>query len=790
MKSNTLPVVAFDPSVFEKLGVFYLGRSYDVAKRASSDFPVLYDSRDLVTHAVCVGMTGSGKTGLCLALLEEAALDGIPAIIVDPKGDLGNLLLTFPELRAQDFRPWVNAEDAQRKGLDVDAYAESQAELWRQGLAAWGEGPERIRALREKVDMAIYTPGSSSGLPVNVLASFDAPDTDDPEALADRVQTTAASLLGLLKLDADPVKSREFILLSALIAHEWKSGRALDLPALIERIQNPPFSKVGVLDLETFYPAKDRFAFVMAINNILAAPGFAAWRQGDSLDAGKFLYTAAGKPRLAIFSIAHLGDEERMFFVSLLLNEVVSWTRAQSGTTSLRAILYMDEIFGYLPPTANPPSKLPLLTLLKQARAFGVGVVLATQNPVDLDYKALSNAGTWFIGRLQTERDKARVLDGLKGAAAGQGFDRQAMDMLLAGLGNRIFLMNNVHDDAPVVFETRWVMSYLRGPLTRDQIKALMAGRKPETSISGVPPAERARRSQRPAVPPAVDEIFFPTPSREPVLYAPRLLGAATVRFADAKLSVEQSREVLLSASFPDGVSGVEWTEVPGVSSRDLAKNPVEGAEFSDLPAAATQPKNYAAWQKDFLQTILTKQRLQILRCPALKAVSQADETAAEFKARIALAARENRDAAVEALRKKFAPKLAALQARLGRAEATVARQREQATQARMQTMISVGSTLLGALFGRKALSSSTISKATTAARGVGRSIQEGTEAATAEQNVEVIRKEMADMETEIEAESAALAATEPEIQIVEVKPARSGVAVRLIALAWVPQGE
>jgi DNA helicase HerA-like ATPase len=793
--SHSLPVVALDPSVFEKLGVFYLGRSYDVAKRASSDVRVLYDSPDLVTQAACVGMTGSGKTGLCLALLEEAALDGIPAIIVDPKGDLGNLLLTFPDLRPEDFKPWVNPEEAQRKGLDVDAFAKEQAEVWRKGLAAWGERPERIRTMREKVDLAIYTPGSSSGIPVNVLASFNPPETDDPEVITERVQTTAASLLGLLKLDTDPVKSREYILLSALITHEWQNGNTLDLPALIERIQNPPFAKVGVLDLETFYPAKDRFAFVMAINSMLASPGFAAWRQGEPLDAGRFLYTAEGKPRLAIFSIAHLGDEERMFFVSLLLNEVVSWTRAQSGTTSLRAIVYMDEIFGYLPPTANPPSKLPMLTLLKQARAFGVGVVLATQNPVDLDYKALSNAGTWFIGRLQTERDKARVLDGLQGAAAGGKFDRQAMEVLLAGLGSRVFLMNNVHDDVPAVFETRWVMSYLRGPLTKDQIKALMANqksvdRKPPTAATVAPSPDASRSAQRPAVPPSVKEVFLPTEKSGAALYLPRLLGVATVRFADSKLGVEESRETLMLAAFPEGASSVSWRELEDLSPSDLEKSPVKEAEFSDLPAVAAQPKNYAAWQKDLQQSLLARQRLQVFRCPALKTISKPGETESEFKARIALAGRENRDAAVETLRKKYAPKLAALQTRLARAEAAVAREKEQASQARMQTVISVGSTLLGALFGRKALSSSTISKATTAARGVSRSIQEGTESATAEQNAEAVREQIAAMETEVEAESAALAATEPEFDVAEVRPTRTGVTVRLVALAWVPQNQ
>jgi hypothetical protein len=782
--------MALDPSVFEKLGAFYLGRPYDLAKKTATDSPLLYDSRDLVTHAVCVGMTGSGKTGLCLALLEEAAIDGVPAIIIDPKGDLGNLLLTFPELRPEDFRPWINVEDAQRKEMEPDAFAAQQAEIWKKGLASWGQGPERIKALRDKVDMAIYTPGSTSGLPVNVLASFDAPETDDAEALADRVQTTAASLLGLLKIDADPVKSRECILLSALLNHEWSQGKSLDLPGLIERIQTPPFEKIGVLNLETFYPAKDRFALVMALNNVLAAPGFASWQQGESLDAGRFLYTPEGKPRLSIFSLAHLGDDERMFFVSLLLNEVLSWTRAQSGTTSLRAILYMDEIFGYLPPTANPPSKLPMLTLLKQARAFGVGIVLATQNPVDLDYKALSNAGTWFIGRLQTERDKARMLDGLQGAAAGGKFDRQAMESALAGLGNRIFLMNNVHDDGPVVFETRWAMSYLRGPLTRDQIKVLMAGRK-----NGAAPAPVAKSaapaadSGRPAIPPGIRQVFLPSESGGELVYRPVLLGAATVRFSDAKLGVDESKDIVLAAAIPDGVSGVGWGEAEAleVSLQDLESAPGEGAKYGAPGAAASLPKNYSGWEKELSQELAATQRLKIFRCPDLKAVSKSEETEAEFKARIALAIREKRDADVENLRKKIAPKVAALQARLVRAEGAVERQKEQASHAKMQTFITVGSSILSAILGRKTLSSANIGRAATAARGVSRTMKEGSDVATAEQSAEVIRQQIADLETEVEAEAAALKATEPAIEIVEVKPSRGGTTIRLVALAWKP---
>src|SRR6478736_3289119 len=392
-------------SDYEKLGAFYLGRVFDAASGKLADQPLLYDSRDLTTHAVCVGMTGSGKTGLCLALIEEAAIDGVPAILIDPKGDLGNLLLTFPSL-------------------------------------------------------------ATAGLPVSILRSFAAPPETvrgDEELLGDRVASTATSLLTLLGVDADPLQSREHILVATILAGAWSKGEDLDLAALIARIQNPGVSRIGVVDLESFFPAKDRFALAMRLNNLLAAPGFAAWLQGDALDAGALLRTPAGKPRISILSIAHLSDAERMFFVTLLLNQVLAWVRAQSGTTSLRAILYMDEIFGYFPPVANPPSKKPLLTLLKQARAFGMGIVLATQNPVDLDYKGLANAGTWFLGRLQTDRDKMRVLEGLEGAAAEAGgqFDRAAMDKLLSGLGKRVFLMNNVHESHPVLFETRWTLSYL-----------------------------------------------------------------------------------------------------------------------------------------------------------------------------------------------------------------------------------------------------------------------------------------------------------------------------------------
>src|SRR5579883_106728 len=454
---------------FEKLGLFYLGKTYDVGQRQVAPDRLLYESKDLTTHAVCLGMTGSGKTGLGIALLEEAAIDGIPVLAIDPKGDLGNLLLTFPELRPEDFLPWVDPDEASRRGLTREQHAAQTAEKWREGLAAWDEDGARIARFRDAVDAAIYTPGSNAGLPLTVLRSFAAPPpglAGQVEAYRQRVASAVSGLLALLGMDVDPIASREHILLSNVLDHAWRAGHDLDMGGLIHAVQAPPFQKVGVLDLETFFPARDRFALAVKLNNLLASPGFAAWLEGEPLDIGGLLTTREGRPRLSILSIAHLSDSERMFFVTILLNEVLAWARSQPGTSSLRAVLYMDEIFGYFPATANPPSKLPMLTLLKQARAFGLGVVLAAQNPVDLDYKGLSNAGTWFLGRLQTQRDKERVLEGLEGAstASGHAFDRSELDKILSALGQRVFVMNNVHDERPRVFQTRWALSYLRGP--------------------------------------------------------------------------------------------------------------------------------------------------------------------------------------------------------------------------------------------------------------------------------------------------------------------------------------
>jgi len=797
---------------FEKLGVFYLGRPYDLAAKQSKPGWLLYDSKDLVTHAVCVGMTGSGKTGLCIGLLEEAAIDGIPALIIDPKGDLANLMLNFPRLQGEDFAPWVNEDDARKKGLSAADYATQQAEMWKKGLGDWGQSGERIQKLRDAADVVVYTPGSHAGIPVSILKSFAAPSQeilDDPEMLRERIGTTVTSLLGFVGVEADPIKSREHILLSTILDHTWKAGQNLDLATLIQQIQAPPVTKVGVLDLDSFYPSKERFALAMQLNNLLAAPGFSAWLEGEALDIGQMLHSPGGEPRLAIFSIAHLNDAERMFFVTLLLSQTLGWVRAQSGTTSLRAILYMDEIFGYFPPVANPPSKQPLLTLLKQARAFGLGVVLATQNPVDLDYKGLANTGTWFIGRLQTERDKARVLEGLEGASASSGkkFDKQGMEQLLAGLGNRVFLMNNVHEDAPEVFQTRWTLSYLRGPLTRTQIKTLMEPVKRETlgvkretkeTTSPVPTASHfTSHASRPMLPPNVPQHFIPVrgsqPSGSALIYQPMLLGASQVRVSDSKAGVDVTQDVTVLAPISDGAVAVDWDHAMevGLAVADLESVPSDSAQFGAVPSAASKAKSYETWNKDFSGWLFRNQNIALFKSPSRKDVSQPGESERDFRVRLQQSGREARDKQSDSLRQKYAPKIAALQDRIRRAGQMVERQQAESRSSQMQVAISVGASILGAFLGRKTVSATNIGRATTAIRGAGRAIKESKDVGQAEDNVSALQQQLAALEAQFKSETEALAAaTDPlseQFETVSLKPTKANIAVKLVALAWTP---
>jgi hypothetical protein len=819
------------PFDYEKLGLFYLGRQYDLAAGKRLETPVLYDSKDLVTHAVCVGMTGSGKTGLGIGLIEEAAIDGIPVLAIDPKGDLSNLLLTFPELRPADFAPWVDPSDAAAKGLTPDALAAVQAETWKKGLAEWDQDAGRIARLKSAADVRVYTPGSRAGTPLALLSSLSAPTDEEDEDARTRLTNTAASLLALAGCTDVSPHSREQALVAAILATAPPGGAGADLPWLVGQIQRPAFERIGVLDLETFFPAKDRQQLALQFNSVLASPGFDVWLTGAPLDVGSMLYDDNGRPRIAIVSIAHLGDTERMLVVSLLLNAMLDWTRRQNGTGSLRALLYMDEVFGYLPPVANPPSKLPLLTLLKQARAFGVGVMLATQNPVDLDYKALSNAGTWFLGKLQTERDKARVLDGIEGITA--GLDRQELDRILSGLRGRVFLMHNVHEHAPVVFETRWTLSYLRGPMNREELKraiesatpapasvaatnvatsrapdapagarngtAVVAEQDKAAATRAVPRAavSQATAADKPILPADIRDFFLPCDVASPRTWTPMLYGSAKVRYADAKRGIDTVADVNVVAPFSDGAVPVNWESseaiaVPAESLLTSAPADVGGVSYGALSSVALDAKKYVAWTRDFEQWITRSRPLTLYWVPSMKITSNAGESEREFRIRVQQAVRESKDAAVQKLRERYEPKVARLRQRVQSARQAVAREEQQAEAQKTQTAVSLGATVLGVLFGRKSLSTSTLGRATTTARGVGRAMKEAQDVERAQQALADAEAALEALEAEVDQEISALTtidAVSLPLETIEIKPKRGAIDVSLVALVWKAAG-
>lgn len=734
---------------------FYLGRIFDPASGKNIDQPLLYDPDDLTTHAVVVGMTGSGKTGLCIDLLEEAALQGIPALMIDPKGDITNLLLHFPDLLPQDFQPWVNPEVARRTGQTQEQAAAEAADRWREGLADWGISLERLQALRNAVHFAVYTPGSDAGIPVSILASLKAPPIpweQNRELLREKITGTVTALLGLVGLkDIDPVRSREHILLANIFEQAWSQNRDLDLSELILQTQNPPFDRLGVFDVNTFFPEKDRFELAMLLNNILAAPAFHTWIEGQPLDISALLYHPDGRPRHCVFYIAHLSDGERMFFITLLYSALEAWMRAQTGTPTLRLLLYFDEIFGYLPPLGNPPSKQPMLRMLKQARAFGVGQVLVTQNPVDLDYKALSNAGTWFIGKLQTDQDKQRLLDGLQGASTG-ALDRGEYDRLISSLGKRIFLLHNVHDPHPLLFQTRWAMNYLAGPLTRAQIPdlnrlvgAISEVDEPVEDVPVVGPAEAVPLDSppstqpaapdgadtqpvpvyasassatpsaqepigtvtRPAVPGGVTEYFLPNnltlsqafqvtgraippqARSQGLLYHPELLAQCVVRFTNRKYHLDNTLKQAARVVQLDRHGVIRWENYHStpVEASQLENQPAPQARFATLPSVFGEAKLLRTLQSDFQNWVYRTSQVSVRANQSLDLFAGPEISPAEFRRMCADAARQQRDQEVRKSADSYDRRINALKERLAREQRELSQDETELSQRRMEEL-------------------------------------------------------------------------------------------------------
>ena len=634
---------------------FFLGRLFDLKAGKLTSDPLNYDPPDLTTHAIVTGMTGSGKTGLCIDLLEEAALEGIPAIIVDPKGDLTNLMLHFPQLRPADFEPWIDPDSARRSGKTIPQLATETADIWKKGLADWGLGQPDLQALSDSVERTIYTPGSTGGVPVNILSSFATPQMNwdiNQELLRDKIASIITALLTLIGIkDIDPLRSREHILLSNIIEKAWRQNQSLSLQEIIIQTQDPPFNRLGAFEMNTFFPRKDRSQLALLLNNFLASPSFQTWITGQPLNAEELLYGKNGKARHSIFYIAHLDETERMFFVTLLFAAVESWMRTQRGTGNLRALLYFDEILGYLPPVANPASKPVMIRMVKQAPAFGVGLVFATQNPVDVDYKALSNAGTWMIGRLQTDQDKQRLLDGLEGAAGGMA--RSEYDRIISALPKRVFLYQNVHSKTPLIFQSRWAMDYLAGPLTLNQIPALnkLAGMtpfssKPQKSTKAVGTAKIGSRANattntlatagKPDLPAEIQEYFLPAKNAgsQPI-YRPALLAQAEVNYYSRTPNVNFTRTFSVLIPNP-GTGSLDWEsgKKNPVDLKSLPQTPISNSRFDLLPGHLKDAKWWNARSTQFEEWIYETQTAIVYVHKKLGIISEMQESLDHFKER------------------------------------------------------------------------------------------------------------------------------------------------------------
>jgi len=822
---------------------FYLGRGYDLKNSRLTNQPLNYDPTDLTTHAVITGMTGSGKTGLCIGLMEEAALQGIPAILIDPKGDLTNLLLHFPELAPQDFQPWLDADTIRRQGKTLEAVASETAEQWKQGLAAWGIDQQRIRDLAAAAQYSVYTPGSDAGLQISVLSSLESPQVPwegNKEILREKISSTVTALLGLVGYDdIDPLRSREHILIANIFEFAWSHGKNLDLTELILQVQAPPFEKLGAFPVDNFFSSKERNLLAMTLNNILASPAFQAWREGAPMDVKALLFTPEGRPRHSVFYIAHLSDGERMFFVTLLLSAVETWMRTQSGSTSLRALLYFDELYGYLPPTAMPPSKTPLLRMLKQARAFGVGLVLATQNPVDVDYKALSNAGSWFIGKLQTERDKNRLLDGLQSASA--DLDRSAYSDIISALGKRVFLLHNIHSNGPQLFQTRWTMNFLAGPLTRSQISGLnrLAGASQEQKpaekpavaasepvqppepdfsrfqaisttapdqpvVNGKQPVLEGSRT-KPVLPGGIAEYFLPVTNsltqafksaRDPipvdaqleaVLYRPTLMASAKVRFLDRRYGIDNEvvRDALVDAL--DKRGAVRWDDFPydGPDVEKLENVPSLQARFVGLDAPFGDVKLITALQKDFTDWVLRTTQINARANQTLKIYAGPDVSPAEFRTACSDAARKARDTEIERTTAAILRKMAALQDKLAREERELDQdQVEYENRKREETgnMLELGAGFLG--FGRKKSITTQFSKSRL-------SQQAKADVNESVQTIDQLGKELQVEETNLQQATQEIserwAGVVNQVSEIPITPKKSDIYLQVFGVAWQP---
>ena len=768
-------------NLYEKLGLFYLGRDIDKKTQEATDILTLLKNKNFTTHAAIIGMTGSGKTGLGIGIIEEATLDNIPSILIDPKGDMGNLLLTDPTFNSKNFEPWVE-DEANSKNEDVATYAKKIASMWQKGIKGDYQDEERVAKLHN-IEKTIYTPGSSAGISINILGSLDAPPTEvlnDADTFASYLKSTVSSLLSLIKIDADPVSSKEYLLIAQILANKWTAGQSISLEKLIGEIIAPDFEKIGVLPLESFYPQEKRFALATKFNAIIASPTFSSWLQGDALDIQKLLYDENGKAKIAIISIAHLSDEERMFFVTILLNKYIAWMRRQSGTSALKALLYMDEIYGYFPPSKNPPSKEPMMILLKQARAFGTGVVLSTQNPVDLDYKGLSNIGTWFIGRLQTSQDIERVIDGL-GGKVGATYSKSEIKNLLANLKKRTFFLKSAHLDDIRIFSTRWVMSYLKGPLKATEISQLMAGKKTSKPQTLVSKAEKETGFENFIHIDKSIEQKYAIDVTGQNNFRPTLQAKVEIHYFLQSKEIDEKHELCLNLELYEE-NEIDWEDAELLEScPKYSSSKPSNASYAPLSSDISEDKGLKKNRKKLIDWIYKNKRLKLFKTTSPRLNSKPNESLSDFKIRLKDILDEKKEKEIEALQGRYEKKEKTLMKRLQRAQDKVAKEKADAS----KSMIDTGIAILGALFGRT--SSAKLGGILTKGN---RTYKEHGDIGRAEEALAEIHEELEllaeELEEKIDELDEKFKVDNIEIKDASLKPKKSDITLEEFSLVWV----
>ncbi|MCT7638113.1 ATP-binding protein [Aliarcobacter butzleri] len=781
---------------YEKLKLFYIGKE----KIDDNFVPLVYKNKDLLTHAAIIGMTGSGKTGLGISLLEEAAIDNIPSIIIDPKGDMTNLLLTFPSLQGSDFEPWIEEQDASNNGLSVKEFAQNTANLWKNGLERDFQNASRIEKLKNCADFTIYTPGSDAGVQISILSSFKAPNKEvieDNDLLVSLVNSTVSSILSLIEEKSDTT-SKESILISSIFMNYFKENKDLTLEELITLIVTPPFSKIGVFDLETFFAQSERLKLALKLNNIIANPSFKTWIEGETLDISNLLYDETGKAKVSIFSIAHLNDSQRMFFVTLLLNQMVAWMRRQEGTTSLKALLYMDEIFGYFPPNSNPPSKQPMLTLLKQARSFGIGIILSTQNPVDIDYKGLANIGTWFIGRLQTKQDKEKVIDGLSSANEGN-LNKDKVMNLISNLEKRNFILKNINEDGIKIFETRWALSYLKGPISKDGIKKLMSEKKKQN----IPTQKVENENQttqiniekgipKPIITSNLTEKYLYSSQNSAYYLQPYLICSCDIHYIDAPKNIDFEEKISYKIYLDENMKNIDFEEKEELGNNSFEEKEKPNSFYYELPSFVQKEKDLKVIEKDFTDYIYRNSKLTLYKNEFLKITSKQTESLNDFKIRLQDRLNEKIDLEVEKLKIKFVKENDSIEIKLSKLYEKLQKEELQATSTTTDTIISIGTSLLGAFFGNSVINKTNIGKVATSAKGASKILKERNDVKQVEAEILQLQEQRDNLksvlENEIEKINLANQISNFPIEEIFIKPKRSDIYNTKLALLWQEQ--